>query len=214
VSHGDLQLLGGVGAGKPFDHRELKGSPRPRFDSLLDPMHRQLDELRVEGVLEVPFQVRLGLGRFGERVDRTGVVAGVLAPGAHEVAPGVLSDGLEPGTEAARRIVLELAKRGEQLDQDLLSDVGGVGVLHTPVQAPSADPRLVPLDEQAPGLRVVRVVLEPLQQGHRGVGVTAGRHRRALPRCQDGTAQFSTMPNGGKPSGQRVGWAWVVERWC
>ena len=155
-----------------------KASHVAGLDSLLDAMHRQLEQLGVEGVLDLPFQVGLGLGRVGDRVDRSGVVAGILAPSGDEVAQGVLGHGLEPGAEAACGIVAELAKRGEQLDQDLLGDVVGVGVLHAPVQAPRANPRLISLDEQAPGLRVAGVVLEPLEQGQRGIGITLCRHRR------------------------------------
>ena len=104
------------------------------------------------------------LRRFGERVGPGRRLAWLPAPGRDEVAPGVLGHRLEPGAKAAARVVLELAKGREELDEHLLGDVVGVGVLQAPGQAPAANPWLVLLEEEPPGLRVVGIALKPLEQ--------------------------------------------------
>ena len=103
IGHSDSEFLSGVGAGEPLDRGQVEGFPIGGIGQSLDAMHRDLEELAVEGILELPLQVGLGLGRVGDRVDPAGGLAEVQAPGRGEVRPDVLGHRLEPGAEAARR---------------------------------------------------------------------------------------------------------------
>ncbi len=102
VGHRHLELSSGVDSGKSLDYGELERLPGRGLDSLLDAMHRQLEQLRVEGILDLAFQIGLGRGRVSDQLDRPRVPAGVFALGGEEIAPRVFGHGLQPGTEAAR----------------------------------------------------------------------------------------------------------------
>src|SRR5262249_41775242 len=77
----------------------------------------------------------------------------------------MVSEGLEPGAEAARRVVGESTQLLGELHQDVLGHVLGVGVLELPLPAPAVEVPPVTLDEHVPGCLVRRVLPQPRQQG-------------------------------------------------
>ena len=52
-----LELFRGFGTRAMLDRRELEGLPGRWLDALLDPSHRQLEQLAIEGVFHLLFQV-------------------------------------------------------------------------------------------------------------------------------------------------------------
>ena len=77
---------------------------------------------------------------------------------------------LEPRPEAPRRIIDEGRHQAVELQQDLLGDVLGIGLLESPAAAPVEDLGPVAGDEIAPGGLVLRVVAETGQQRDVGLG--------------------------------------------
>ena len=92
------------------------------------------------------------------RLDRLEQLDGLAAAGRDDrlaagpgVAPGVAGDGLQPGPEALRRVVVERPHLLRQLEQDALRHVLGVGFLEVPLPAPGVDLAAVALGELDPG---------------------------------------------------------------
>src|SRR5262249_37445531 len=54
ISHGDSEFLCGVGAGEPLERGQAERFPIGGLGPFLDAMHGDLEELAVEGILELP----------------------------------------------------------------------------------------------------------------------------------------------------------------
>jgi hypothetical protein len=90
----------------------------------------------------------------------------------------VRRQGPQPTAEAAGRVVGEVGQVSDELEQDHLGDVLGVGVLELPPQAPGMDLRPVAVDERRPGGLIARVVAEGHQDAD--AGAAAGHLGHAL----------------------------------
>ena len=132
--------------------------------------HGQLEQLLVVGLFQVTDQVDPRLHRV-EQVgdDRIGRPADAADLIADEVTPTMRRQGAQPAAEAPRRVVGEVGQVSDELEQDHLCDVLGVGVLELPSQAPGVDLRAVAVDERRPGRLIARVVA----QGHQDADARA-----------------------------------------
>ena len=72
-----------------------------------------------------------------------------------------MGDRFQPPAETALRIVGEVAELAGKLQQDLLGDVLGVGVLQPPLSAPAVNVTAVVLDELVPRGFIQRIVSKP-----------------------------------------------------
>jgi hypothetical protein len=84
MGHRDAQFLGRLDAGEPVDRGERERVLGRRLDPHLDAMHRQVEQLAVKRVLEVPLEVGPGLGGVGDLRDRTGQVPAVFRRAARK----------------------------------------------------------------------------------------------------------------------------------
>ena len=84
----------------------------------------------VEGLLQALGQVLAGLHGI-EQLLEAAVSASLHGrpPRGHEIAPGMLGDGFQPGPEPLGRVVGEGLQLGGELEQDGLRNVLGVGLL-------------------------------------------------------------------------------------
>src|SRR5207237_1350212 len=123
---------------------------------------RKFSSSSVEGQLLMADPLAGGLpdGRFLPG-SSSALAASPLMPGLLEVAPGVVGQGLEPGAEAARGVVVEVAHLLGQLQQHVLGHVLGVGLLKVPPPAPLVDAGAVMLDKGIPDRLIGRVPAEP-----------------------------------------------------
>ena len=179
------KFLGGVGTMAVLDRREPEGLPRERLHALFHPAHGELEQFAVEGILELLLKIGQSVVRIGESFDETSRPVGRVATGSGQVAPRMLGHRLEPGPEAAGRVVLEFLDRSEQFDQHLLRDVVGIRGLCTGPQAPRVDHRPIALNKLIPGPRIDGVLLDPYHQRGRRIVIGLGRHRRG-PRSDSG----------------------------
>ena len=128
LGDGHLEPVRGIGPREALDGREPERLPVPRLDPLLDPVHGQLDQLAVERTLEAALQVGQGILPLGEQVHLPLHAALEPPPGAGEIGQGMLGHGLSQDRSCGT-VVLELADRGQELDQHLLGDIIAVGSL-------------------------------------------------------------------------------------
>ena len=90
------------------------------------------------------------------------------------LSPFVEGDGLEPGPEAALPIVGKLGHLRDEQAEDILHQIGGVGILQADLPRPRVDQRRVEIDEPRPCL-LVHGLFEALEETDRCNG-----HARAL----------------------------------
>jgi hypothetical protein len=84
------------------------------------------------------------------------------------VAPAIERDAAQPAAKAFPAVVGEGGQDFDQRGENVLHEIGGVGILQTDAPAPGVDQRRVQRDETAPGFRVKRLA-QPFQQaGGRG----------------------------------------------
>src|SRR6185312_10820794 len=69
----------------------------------------------------------------------------------------------QPGAEAPRGVIAKLAHGAQQLFENNLGDIFGVGLLQTAFTAPGPDTRLITLHELVPGV-VVAGLLRKTQE--------------------------------------------------
>jgi hypothetical protein len=92
--------------------------------------------------------------------------ADLVAAAGQEVVDLVARDGVEPAAEgAAPRVVVQPADGAGHALQDLLHQVGSVGVLQAALAGEAVDQRRVHLDELPPGVLVARVAQADQQAG-------------------------------------------------
>ena len=148
--------------------------PGVRLNPLPDIGHRLLEQLLVIGLVQVADQVDPRLHRVEQINDgQIGCTPDTADLIADEVAPATRRQGAQPTPEAPRRVIREVGQVPDQLEQDHLRDVLGIGILEPPPQAPGVDLWAVSVDERRPGRLIGRVVA----QGHQytNVRTTAGR---------------------------------------
>ena len=95
------KLLRDLGAGAVFQGGHPESLPCGRLDAVLDPPHRQGDHLAVERVFYSPFQVGQRVAGIDDRIEVIGGLDRAGPAGRDKIVAGVMSDGLQPGPEAA-----------------------------------------------------------------------------------------------------------------
>jgi hypothetical protein len=68
---------------------------------------------------------------------------------------------LEPGAEAARRIIVKTPHFVREFEQDILRHILRVGFLQVPSAAPGVDPRAVVFNKLGPDRLVRRITPQP-----------------------------------------------------
>jgi hypothetical protein len=102
-----VEFRRGGRARKSINHLELKGVSGFRFNSLLDAMHCQLEQLGIEGIFEPLSQDDACVRPCGDQVDQGGDRAWILATCRDGIAQGVwvtvLSHAWKDASEQERR---------------------------------------------------------------------------------------------------------------
>jgi hypothetical protein len=208
VHDGQSQGLGRCQAGQPLKFQEPERLPSAALDAEGHTGHCLVAEFQVKLLGESDEEVFTGLLRIQRLEDSVGEAT---APGLGEVAPGVPRQRLQPGPEAARRVILKGPQLLGQPQQHVLGHVLCVGLGQSPLAAPEEDARAVAIDELAPRRLVCRYLSQSAKQGRAGGRSLGQRHcwyseererptriiRTTARRCkEEATMHGSAPPNG------------------
>src|SRR5215472_9500472 len=96
----------------------------------------------------------------------------------NEASTGTHSHCSQPGAETPSRVVAKLAHDRQQLFENDLGDVFGVGWLKPPVVAPYPNARLIATDEYVPIMAVAALLRQTHEEGVRRVSIRRNHERR------------------------------------